>query len=344
MHTAENFTINPKLDPFQNLKMFVDSLKRPSEEAVDAIETATRGQSTNTGWYQLRTGRITASKIYRVHTKVNTLSSCSNRNKNTECLVREITHVKPVEMGQSDARLYGIQTEAAAIDYYKKQKIQHTGVKFENCGFFISKSHPFIGASPDLLVSCNCCGDGVVECKCPYSKRDADIHTDLPDYVLIGADGQHNLKRNHLYYAQVQTQLAVTGRSYCDFVVYSKHGSIIIEKILFDSSFWQSILANVTKFYIHYVVPELIGVQPVLIPANIPACKGKRKRSSTARDYVCPVCDKVCLEKPSRFPQQSIQCDECQLWQHFACVDIKLESDLKKIDDAAWYCKMCVDS
>ncbi len=38
--------------------------------------------------------------------------------------------------------------------------------------FFINTTHPFIGASPDSLVSCDCCGQGCVEVKCLYSKRD----------------------------------------------------------------------------------------------------------------------------------------------------------------------------
>ena len=29
-----------------------------------------------------------------------------------------------------------------------------------------------MGASPDGIVSCECCGSGVVEIKCPYSCKD----------------------------------------------------------------------------------------------------------------------------------------------------------------------------
>ena len=32
------------------------------------------------------------------------------------------------------------------------------------CGvfFFVSVAHPFLGASPDALIQCDCCGEGVV--------------------------------------------------------------------------------------------------------------------------------------------------------------------------------------
>ena len=31
---------------------------------------------------------------------------------------------------------------------------------------FICVEHLFLGASPDALIECNCCGKGVVEMKC----------------------------------------------------------------------------------------------------------------------------------------------------------------------------------
>ena len=34
--------------------------------------------------------------------------------------------------------------------------------------FFICVKHPFLGASPDALIECNCCGQGVVEVKCSF--------------------------------------------------------------------------------------------------------------------------------------------------------------------------------
>ena len=44
--------------------------------------------------------------------------------------------------------------------------------KVERCVVFISNEYPFIGASPDSVVECNCCGKGTVEIKCPYCVRD----------------------------------------------------------------------------------------------------------------------------------------------------------------------------
>ena len=40
------------------------------------------------------------------------------------------------------------------------------------CGLVISSKHPFMGSSLDGLLSCECCGSGILEVKCPYSCRD----------------------------------------------------------------------------------------------------------------------------------------------------------------------------
>ena len=39
-------------------------------------------------------------------------------------------------------------------------------------GFVIDQHHPEIGASPDGVIQCDCCGEGSLEVKCPYLVRD----------------------------------------------------------------------------------------------------------------------------------------------------------------------------
>ena len=45
-----------------------------NEEVVNQIEKSTRGQSDNPLWFELRKGRLTASKHHDIYTKVNTLT------------------------------------------------------------------------------------------------------------------------------------------------------------------------------------------------------------------------------------------------------------------------------
>ena len=57
-----------------------------------------------------------------------------------------------------------------------------------------------------------------------------------PDFFCSLMDNYPQLERKHKYYSQVQGQLAIGGRQWCDFVVYTSQG-ISIECIPFNKSF-----------------------------------------------------------------------------------------------------------
>jgi hypothetical protein len=40
---------------------------------------------------------------------------------------------------------------------------QHINFKIELSGFAINSQHPFLGATPDGIISCDCCGKGALE-------------------------------------------------------------------------------------------------------------------------------------------------------------------------------------
>ena len=100
-------------------------------------------------------------------------------------------------------------------------KMRHRNFKISRCGTIMSKEYPFLHATPDFLCSCNCCGLGCGEVKCPYCTEGLDFDA----YVMKGtsclqkADSNFLLKRDHDYYYQVQQQLHTTKRDYCDFIV-----------------------------------------------------------------------------------------------------------------------------
>ena len=49
---------------------------------------------------------------------------------------------------------------------------RHEDFTIEETGLFIDPDLPYLGASPDSIVSCTCCGKGVVEVKCPFCFKD----------------------------------------------------------------------------------------------------------------------------------------------------------------------------
>ena len=118
---------------------------RVDDEKARAIEEGTQDQSQSSMWFAHRAPRITASKCKRTLMKETTSPSKA---------MGEILYNSNY---QSEHMRDGIKSEAEVIKQYFKQ----TGNTVQQCGFFIAKSHPFLGASPDGLIG----RDGAIELK-----------------------------------------------------------------------------------------------------------------------------------------------------------------------------------
>lgn len=70
--------------------------------------------------------------------------------------------------------------------------------------------------------------------------------------------GGPTLKRNHDYYYQVIGQLAITGASYCDFIVRTLT-DMHIERIHMDMQLWQEITEKLKQYYYTTLGPEIIN-------------------------------------------------------------------------------------
>ena len=103
---------------------------------------------------------------------------------------------------------------------------------------------------------------GLAEIKCPYSHQNntpeqacsnKDFFYALENGVFV------KLKRAHPYYSQIQGQLAMTQRKWCDFVVNTPKG-LSIERVPFDRDFWKSeLLPKLTSFFDNCLGPEIIS-------------------------------------------------------------------------------------
>ena len=76
----------------------------------------------------------------------------------------------------------------------------------------IQSNYQFLAATPDGITQCECCGNGVVEVKCPYCKKDSN--PDTADGLVNGS-----LKNDHQYYYQIQLQMFVCNVEHVDFVI-----------------------------------------------------------------------------------------------------------------------------
>ena len=67
---------------------------------------------------------------------------------------------------------YGCKHESEARrEYMYMMKKDYTSFEVTECGLVIDPMFPFLGAIPDGLVTCGCCGNGSLEIKCHFSCR-----------------------------------------------------------------------------------------------------------------------------------------------------------------------------
>ena len=167
----------------------------------------------------------------------------------------------------SQQTTWGCKHEKSAQDLYlKTQKPKHTNLAVQVSGLVINPLWPFIGASPDGLLSCTCCGGGTLEIKCPFCHRGEDVAVaaskDRKFCLQPSSDGSLRLDRSHAYYYQVQTQLFVSDVEYCDFCVCTFSGDetgVHIERISKDIDLWNDCVIKAQTFFKTCILPELLG-------------------------------------------------------------------------------------
>jgi hypothetical protein len=133
-------------------------------------------------------------------------------------------------------------------------------VALYDSGFHINPAHPYISETPDALINCTCCGEGVLEIKCPYCRKDQSIMqsaTEKPFCLGTDESGLVHLKKDHLYYYQVQAQMFVTNRLFCHFIVWTP-SELFGERIERDDAFMAEKILNVTTFFKKCILPEIL--------------------------------------------------------------------------------------
>jgi len=148
-------------------------------------------------WRAARLGKATASRIADIVARTKSGYSASRANYAAQLACERLTGL-PVDGYASAAMQWGVAREPEARQLYEFTY----DAPVTPVGFL---QHPTLGragASPDGLVGCT----GLVEIKCPLSA------THLETLIGRGPPGR--------YHTQMQWQMAVTGRAWCDFVSY----------------------------------------------------------------------------------------------------------------------------
>jgi putative phage-type endonuclease len=179
-------------------------------------------------WRQLRLGKVTASRVADVMSKIKTGESASRKNYKMDLVVERLTNT-PTSSFTNAAMAWGTETEPLARMAYEA----FTGTFVETVAFI---QHPLIewfGCSPDGLVD-----DGLIEIKCPNTATHID-------YLLAGVPPAK-------YVPQMQTQMACTGTKWCDFVSFDPRLptelQLLVVRLNRDDSYIQEIEVEVKQF------------------------------------------------------------------------------------------------
>lgn len=153
-------------------------------------------------WLAGRIGKLTGSRV--------AAALGLDKYKTPDQLMRDMVreyHGAESEFTGNEATEHGNTHEDDAVDLYEQQ----TGVSVKYTGQHVHKDHDWLAASPDGLVG----SDGLIEVKCPFRATYTTL-AEVPHYA-----------------AQIQLQLEVTGRKWCDFVIW-RNGEISVERVEAD--------------------------------------------------------------------------------------------------------------
>lgn len=148
-------------------------------------------------WFAARLGKVTASRIADVIARTKTGYGASRANYAAQLVAERLTGAAQ-EAYQSAAMAHGTATEPEARNAYAFYR----DCAVEPAGFYAHRAIAMSGASPDGLIG----NDGLVEIKCPNTA------THIETLRGGGVPGK--------YIAQMQWQMACTGRKWCDFASY----------------------------------------------------------------------------------------------------------------------------
>ncbi|CAN7950592.1 unnamed protein product [Ixodes pacificus] len=266
----------------------------------DQVELRTRAQASSDEWSRQRVGRLTASILGKV------LSCCTG----AEGIVSQMMgYTKTPDVFSVR---WGRENEVKARNrFIADEAPKHSGFEVRKCGLSVDSERPYLGASPDGVVSCCCCTDAVLEIKCPASC--ANLTIDEAKVRLPYLDADARLKEEHLHYAQVQMQMALVKTTRAFFVVFT-NVDINVEELKFNECFWNTAVSEAEDFYFNHIFTEIHGRELLkkIGDANTMCICKTQKSGSVLRCKLCNVAVHLKCVKLRRTPKTWV-CLVCKL-------------------------------
>ena len=194
-------------------------------------------------WKQARLGHVTASNMADVMSKGKGSAEAVGRYKYKVKLVAERLTQTSGESFTNAAMEWGIEQEQFACIEYEASR----NVFVERTGFWLHPKIQWLGVSPDRLVG----DEGLIEVKCPNTT------------THLGYLFENRIPPD--YYKQIQCQLWVTGRQWCDFVSYDprlpKRNQLLIVRTERDESLIKEMEAETIQFLseVNQLIIKLVG-------------------------------------------------------------------------------------
>ena len=151
-------------------------------------------------------------------------------------------------------------------------------VTTSSSGLAIDLDEPCLACSPDGLVDIPELADprGIYELKSPHTLAKESMTPQAAAtskkgfFYKVGPTGAIELRSNHDYFYQVQGTLAITKHSWCNFIVWTPT-AFSVERISFDSKFWEEVNSKLIRFYKMAILPKLAlpihtSGQPIRVP------------------------------------------------------------------------------
>lgn len=192
------------------------------------MATLVDAEQRSIAWFEARLGRATASRFTDILAKTRSGYAASRKNYMAELTTQILTQEIPEGFTNASMQ-WGVDNEPLARLAYELE----TGNTVEETSFW---QHDNIGAgaSPDGLVN----HDGLLEIKCPNTAT----HIETLSSKQVP----------YQYVAQVQGQLWITERKWCDFVSYDprlpENAQMIIVHVERDDDFINNLQEEVAVF------------------------------------------------------------------------------------------------
>lgn len=214
-------------------------LSRLQETDILRVSELTAGQRDNPAWFLARRGRLTASNF----------GSVLKAKRITPSLIKRL--LGEYDLSRVKAVQWGVNNEEEAVKAFTLKTglaVKGTGIWFHSSGI--------LGASPDGIID-----EGtVLEVKCPYTERNLTVAEAVESATFClekCTSGQgYALKKDHVYWHQVQGEMYFSRRRFCYFVVWTTK-DIAIVKIERDEE-WVANIPVLTQFYFDNIFPRIV--------------------------------------------------------------------------------------